>query len=145
MLWPQNFDYDQEHRSSEKIERVSSSDWAAPIVPVVKKDGSIRICGDYKRTVNSAAIVDCYPLPKIEDIFASFSGGKTFTKLDLAHAYNQIELDDEAKHLATINTSKGSLSIQSITIWCGFCSSHHLPTNNGKYFAGHPKSVSLLG
>ena len=97
-------------------------------MPVVKKDGSIRIC------VNSAAIVDCYPLPKIE---ASLSGGKTFTKLDLAHAYNQIELDDEAKHL-------GSLSIQSITTWCGFCSSH-LPTNNGKYFAGHPKSVSLLG
>ena len=73
----------------------------------MKKDGSIQICGDYKRTVNSAAIVDCYPLPKIEDIFASLSGGKTFTKLDLAHAYNQIELDDEAKHLATINTSKG--------------------------------------
>ena len=70
----------------------------------MKKDGSFWICGDYKCIVNSAAIVDCYPL---QDIFASLSGGKTFTKLDLAHAYNQIELDDEAKHLATINTSKG--------------------------------------
>ena len=96
------------------IERVSSSDWAAPIVPVVKKDDSIRICGDYKRTMNSAAIVDCYPLPKIEDIFASLSGGKTFTKLDLAHAYNQIELDDEAKHLATINTSIYTIDYHSV-------------------------------
>ncbi len=76
-------------------------------MPVVKKDGSIRVCGDYKLTVNLAAIVDCYPLPKIDDIFASLAGGKTFTKLDLAHAYNQIELDDEAKRLMTINTSKG--------------------------------------
>ncbi len=89
------------------IEKVSTSQWAAPIVPVVKKDGSIRVCGDYKLTVNLAAIVDCYPLPKIDDIFASLAGGKTFTKLDLAHAYNQIELDDEAKRLMTINTSKG--------------------------------------
>ncbi len=71
------------------------------------KKPSGRVCGDYKLTVNLAAIVDCYPLPKIDDIFASLAGGKTFTKLDLAHAYNQIELDDEAKRLMTINTSKG--------------------------------------
>ena len=41
------------------------SDWAAPIVPVLKKDGSVRIWGDYKLTVNQTAKLETYPLPKI--------------------------------------------------------------------------------
>ena len=89
------------------IEKTQSADWAAPIVPIVKPDGSIRICGDYKLTVNQASRVESYPLPRIEDIFASLSGGKLFTKLDLAHAYNQIPLDEESKKLVVINTQKG--------------------------------------
>jgi len=66
---------------------VEFSQWAAPIVPIVKGDGTIRICGDYKLTVNGAAKTDSYPLPRIEDLFASLTGGQVFTKLDLAHAY----------------------------------------------------------
>ena len=89
------------------IEKAETADWAAPIVPVVKQDGSVRICGDYKLTTNQAAKAESYPLPRIDDIFASLSGGKSFTKLDLAHAYNQIELDEESKKLVTVNTSKG--------------------------------------
>ena len=89
------------------IEKTQSADWAAPIVPIVKPDGSIRIFGDYKLTVNQASRVESYPLPRIEDIFASLSGGKLFTKLDLAHAYNQIPLDEESKKLVVINTQKG--------------------------------------
>ena len=83
------------------------SDWAAPIVPVVKTDGSIRICGDYKVTVNQAAKLDKYPLPWIDSIFASLEGGKIFSKLDLAHAYQQIPLDEASKKFNTINSSKG--------------------------------------
>ena len=83
------------------------SDWAAPIVPVVKRDGTIRICGDYKLTVNQAATTDAYPLPRIEDLFASLSGGKLFSKLDLAHAYQQIPLANESMKYTTINTHKG--------------------------------------
>ena len=89
------------------IEPVDFSDWAAPIVPVVKRDGSVRICGDYKLTVNQAAATDAYPLPRIEDLFASLSGGKLFSKLDLAHAYQQIPLSVESKAYTTINTHKG--------------------------------------
>ena len=83
------------------------SEWAAPIVPVVKTDGSIRICGDYKVTVNQAAKLDTYPLPHADDLFASLVGGKTFTTVDLAHAYQQIPLDEDSKKLACINTHKG--------------------------------------
>ena len=57
--------------------------------------------------INRAAKVDNYPIPKSEDLFASFSQGKKFTKLDLAHAYQQILLDEDLKKYVTINTHKG--------------------------------------
>ena len=69
------------------IEAVEHDEWAAPIVPVVKQDGSIQKCGDYKVTVNQTAKRDLYPLPRVDDLLASLAGGKSFTKLDLAHAY----------------------------------------------------------
>ena len=89
------------------IEQVRFSNWAAPLVPVLKKYGSIRVCGDYKRTINKAAIVDSYPIPRMEDLFASLAGGIVFSKLDLAHACQQLELDDASKGLAVVNTHKG--------------------------------------
>ena len=86
---------------------IQFSEWAAPIVPVLKGDGRVRICGDYKVTVNKAAKVDKYPIPRIEELFATLAGGKTFTKLDLSHAYLQVPLDDESRQYLTINTHKG--------------------------------------
>ena len=44
------------------------SSWAAPIVPVIKSDGSVRLCGDYKLTINSVAQNEVYPLPRIEEL-----------------------------------------------------------------------------
>ncbi len=78
------------------LEHVSHSQWAALIVPVPKKDGQIRICGDFKVTVNSVLQIDQHPLPKPEDFFATLVGGRKFTKLDLKHAYQQMVLEDEA-------------------------------------------------
>ena len=89
------------------IERVQFSDWATPIVPIVKKDGSVRICGNYKTMINQAAKTDTYPLPRIEDIFMSLSGGTAFSKLDSAHVYLQFPLNDGSKDCTTINTHKG--------------------------------------
>ena len=89
------------------IYKVSQSDWAAPVVSVPKKDGTLRVCGDYKMTVNRCADVDQYPLPNAEDLFATLSGGKIFSKIDLSHAYQQVELDDNSQKYLTINTHKG--------------------------------------
>ena len=86
---------------------IKSSKWATPIVPVLKKDNSVRLCGDYKLTVNKVILPDVYPLPTPEDLFSSLSGGVIFTKLDLSHAYNQLILNDEAKQYLTINTHRG--------------------------------------
>ena len=80
---------------------------AALIVPVLKQNGSIRICGDYKLTVNEVSKLDTYPLPRKEDLFTSLSGGKYFSKLDLAQAYLQLPLDEASRKYVTINTQKG--------------------------------------
>ena len=69
--------------SSGVLQKVDYSPWAEPIVAVPKKDDKIRICGDYKVTVNQALEVDQYSLPKPEDLFISLVRGEKFTKLDL--------------------------------------------------------------
>ena len=66
------------------IESVEFSEWPAQIVPVVNRDGTFRVCGDYKLTVNQAAQVDMYPPPLVDDLFTSLVGGKFFTKLEIA-------------------------------------------------------------
>ena len=86
---------------------VEHSEWAAPIVPVPKKDRTVHICGDFKVTVNPYLDVDQHPLPKPTGLFARLTGGKRFTKLGLSSAYQQLLLDKESSKLVTINTQKG--------------------------------------
>ena len=90
------------------IEAVEVSDWAAPIVPVIKSDKStVRICGDFRVTVNPVSKLDSYPLPRVDDLFAKLEGGQKFTKLDLSQAYQQLPLDEESKRYTVVNTHKG--------------------------------------
>ena len=84
--------------------RVDYAEW---VVPVPKKDGSIRICGDYKVTINPALLVDQYTLPKPTDLMTCLTGGQRFSQLDLSSAYQQVTLDEESAKLVTINTHQG--------------------------------------
>ena len=68
------------------LEPIDHSDWVAPIMTVPKRDGQVRICKEYKVTVNLVLDVDQYPLPRPEDLFGTLSGGKYFSTLDLSHA-----------------------------------------------------------
>ena len=66
---------------------------------------SAKICGDYKVTVNPVIQVERYPLPQIEDIFATMNGGTIFSKIDLKQpTYRSMEVEDECRKLLTINT-----------------------------------------
>ena len=56
------------------IYKVNQSEWATPVVMVPMNDGSLRVCGDYKTTVNQSADVDQYPLPNADDLFATLAG-----------------------------------------------------------------------
>jgi len=97
------------------LSRVDHSEWATPIVPVMKKTAqntpgelrSIRVCGDFKVTVNPVLNPVQYPLPRIDDIFASLGNGNRFTKIDLAQAYLQMEVEERSRKYLTINTHKG--------------------------------------
>ena len=71
------------------IEKVNYSDWATPMVPVPKPDGSVRLCGDFKVTVNPVLSIDKHLIPKPEDLLTVLTGGKKFTKIDLSQAYQQ--------------------------------------------------------
>ena len=89
------------------IQPVKHATWTVPVVPILKPDSSLRLCGDYKVTINKFAKTESYPLPRIEELFSSLAGGMSFSKLDLSHAYLQIELDDASIEYVTVNTHKG--------------------------------------
>ena len=89
------------------IEPVQYSEWGTPIVPVMKSDGTVRVCGDYKLTVNKVSKLDDYPIPKLDGQYTKLVGGQTFTELHLSHAYEQMLLDENSKEFLTINTHKG--------------------------------------
>ena len=63
------------------IEPVQYSKWATPIVPVMKSDSTVTVCGDYKLTVNEVSKLDGYPIPKLDDLYTKLVGGHTFTEL----------------------------------------------------------------
>ena len=90
------------------LEPVDYSDWAAPIVAVIKSDKtSVRVCGDFRMTVNPISKLNRYPIPRVEDLFATLGRGQCFTKLDLSQAYQQLQLDQESRKYVVINTHKG--------------------------------------
>ena len=90
------------------LEPVQFSDWASLFVPVLKADkSSVRVCGDFKQTINPVSKLDRYPIPKIQDLFSKLAGGKSFKKIELSQAYQQLLLDDESKQYVVISTQKG--------------------------------------
>ena len=92
----------------ETLEPVQFAEWASPIVAVLKSDRkTVQICGDFKQSINPVSKLDQYPIPKVEGLFARLAGGRSFTKLDLSQAYQQIPLDEQSKKFAVINTNKG--------------------------------------
>lgn len=89
------------------LERVRHSRWASPIVLAQRGDKKLRICVDYKVTLNRVLDTEHYPLPIPEDIFAALSGGSFFCVLDLTGAYQQLLLEESSREYMTINTHLG--------------------------------------
>lgn len=86
---------------------VEDTEWASPMVTVIKKDGSVRICIDPSKTLNPHLINDHFPLPRIDDLLMKFANKKIFSLIDLKAAYQQIEMDPESQKLLTMNTPFG--------------------------------------
>ncbi|GJZ16981.1 putative reverse transcriptase domain-containing protein [Tanacetum coccineum] len=74
--------------------RPSVSPWGAPVLFVKKKDGSMRLCIDY-RELNRITIHNRYPLPRIDDLFDQLQGAKYFSKIDLRYGYHQLRVREQ--------------------------------------------------
>ncbi|GJQ98504.1 putative reverse transcriptase domain-containing protein [Tanacetum coccineum] len=72
----------------------SVSPWGAPVLFVKKKDGSMRLCIDY-RELNKITIRNRYPLPRIDDLFDQLQGAKHFSKIDLRSGYHQLRVKEQ--------------------------------------------------
>ncbi|GAA0167775.1 hypothetical protein LIER_22634 [Lithospermum erythrorhizon] len=74
--------------------RPSSSPWGAPVLFVKKKDGSLRLCIDY-RQLNKVTIKNRYPFPRIDDLFDQLRDARVFSKIDLRSGYHQLRIKEE--------------------------------------------------
>lgn len=88
------------------IIRESESPFASPIVVVKKKNGSIRLCIDYRK-LNNQTIKDAYALPNIEETFSALTGSKWFSVMDLKSGYYQVEVEEEDKYKTAFVTPMG--------------------------------------
>jgi hypothetical protein len=77
-----------------------------PIVPIPTASGGVRICGDFKQTVNQSLVIPQYPLPKIEAIFYKL-GGQKFSKIDLSPSFHHLQMDRDSQNLLTVVTHRG--------------------------------------
>ena len=73
--------------------RPSVSPWGAPVLFVKKKDGSLRICNDYRR-LNHVTVKRKYPLPRINELYDQLQGPAYFSKIDVRSGYHQLRVRD---------------------------------------------------
>ena len=121
--------------------RPSSSPWGAPVLFVKKKDGSLRLCIDY-RQLNKVTIKIKYPLPRIDDLFDQLQGARCFSKIDLRSGYHQLRIrsGDVPKHSVhqvhkgcwSIIQPKGHNQKLIVAIPCPKCSFRHITTPNSQ-------------
>ena len=118
------------------IEPVQFSEWAPPIVPVVKRDGAIRVCDDYKLTANQALKLDTYPLPKIDDIFANcLEARPSASSISpmLISSWPWIKNPNKSLYQHT----QEAILISSSPIWHSFCTID-FPEDDGRCPKRHP-------
>ncbi|XP_052747502.1 uncharacterized protein K02A2.6 isoform X1 [Bicyclus anynana] len=103
------------------LQPLSFSEWATPVVPIIKKSGDIRLCGDYRSTVNQATESDTFPMPTANEVFATVAGAKFFTTLDLDRAYTQVKVTESTAKMLTLNTCKGLYSVHRLPFGVKAC------------------------
>lgn len=86
--------------------RPSKSPYASPVVVVTKKDGSLRLCIDYRK-LNSCSTRDAFPLPRIEEALEALGQAKYFSTLDITSGYWQVEVAEHDKHKTAFSTPMG--------------------------------------
>ncbi|XP_060112835.1 uncharacterized protein K02A2.6-like [Heteronotia binoei] len=96
------------------LEPVDYAIWETPIVTPIKPNGEVRICADYKCTINKALQDNPYPVPVVSHVLAALAGSKIFGKLDLAQAYQQLPVDAKTAEAQTIVTHRGAFRVKRL-------------------------------
>ena len=97
----------QELESKNIVSKVEhAGDWASPIVPVIKPNGEMRICVDFKY-LNTQTSINTFPLPKLDDILANLGSCQYIFKLDLKNAYLQLSVSENSQQYLVMNTHLG--------------------------------------
>ncbi|XP_058028035.1 uncharacterized protein LOC131192675 [Ahaetulla prasina] len=96
------------------LEPTDHSKWETPVVTPIKPDGSVRICGDFKCTLNYALQAHPYPVPVVQHLLHSLGQGSIFAKLDMARAYQQLPVDDAMAAAQTIVTHRGAFKCRRL-------------------------------
>ncbi|GJX31734.1 putative reverse transcriptase domain-containing protein [Tanacetum coccineum] len=91
--------------------RSSSSPWGAPVLFMKKKDGSFRMCIDY-RELNKLTVKNRYPLPRIDDLFDQLQGSRVYSKIDLGSRYHQLRIKEEDIPITAFRTRYGHFEFQ---------------------------------
>ncbi|GJZ13549.1 putative reverse transcriptase domain-containing protein [Tanacetum coccineum] len=129
--------------------RPSTSPWGAPVLFVKKKDGSFRMCIDY-RELNKLTVKNRYPLPRIDDLFDQLQGSSVYSKIDLRSGYHQLRVRDEDIPKTAFRTRYGHEF--QVMHWfklslCCIYGSHdgHLPEGNDDFVVYCDASHQGLG
>jgi hypothetical protein len=86
--------------------RPSVSPWGAPVLFMKKKDGTLRLCIDF-RQLNKVTMKNKYPLPRIDDLFDQLRGTRIFSKIDLRSGYHQVRIKEEDISKTSFRTRYG--------------------------------------
>ena len=125
-----------------QVVRESCRPYAAPLVLVQKKDGSLRMCVDY-RQLNAKTRRDAYPLPRIEESLDALTGAKWFSTLDLASGYNQVPVAEADKHKTAFCTPFGLFEFNRMAF--GLCNAPStFPRLMERIFGDHLQSLVLF-
>ena len=102
--------------------RLCVSPWGAPVLFVKKKDGTLRMCIDY-RHINKVTMKNKYPLPRIVDLFDLLKGAGIFPKIDLRSGYYQLRVKDADVPKTAFRTQYGHYKFFSNAFWVDECTS----------------------
>ncbi|GJV58410.1 putative reverse transcriptase domain-containing protein [Tanacetum coccineum] len=94
---------------------LSSSPWGAPVLFLKKKDGSFRMCIDY-RELNKLTVKNCYPLLRIDDLFDQLQGSSVYSKIDLRSGYHRLRIKEEDIPITAFRTRYGHYEFQVIPL-----------------------------